>query len=279
MSALEQEEQVIRPRRGLVGIDFREIWIYRELFVFMTLRDVLIRYKQAALGVMWAVVQPLLMMVVFTVIFGRLLGMQEELDVPYPIMTFAALLPWTYFSNAMSNSSLSMVAAGSMLRKIYFPRLIIPVSTTLSGLVDLLISFVILLALMLYYQVAFRLELLLIPLFSLYAVFAALAVGFWFSALNVKYRDIKHIVPFIVRIGLYVSPVVFYSEIIPERWRLWVNLNPMFGIIDGFRWAILGPQYMPYWPGFFVGLAAVTVIFITGLIYFRTAEKSFADIV
>ena len=271
-------ERVIKARHGLVFIDFRELWNFRELFLFLAWRDILVRYKQTALGIAWAVLQPFLTTVVFTVIFGRI-GKFPSDGAPYPVITLAALLPWNYFANAMSESSASLVASSSMISKIYFPRLIIPASALISGMVDFLISVAMLGCFMAYYHVPLRPEILLLPVFFLVCVVAAFAVGVWLSALNVKYRDVKYIVPFFTRIGLYVSPVGFLSTLVPERWRLLYNLNPMVGVIDGFRWCVLGGKFAPYWPGFLISLCVMAVLAVTGLIYFRTAEKKFADII
>jgi lipopolysaccharide transport system permease protein len=271
-------ERIIRPRRGLVPINFEELWRYRELFGFLTWRDVIIRYKQTAIGILWAVFQPLLTMVVFTVVFGKLAKFPSH-DVPYAIMTFAGLLPWQFFSNALTRGSDSVVGAGNMVRKIYFPRLIIPASATLGAVVDFLIAFVVLLGLMVYYGVDFRIHILLLPLFFMVAFMTAFGASLWFSALNVKYRDVKHIMPFIVKMGIYVSPVGFMSSIIPEKWRFIYSLNPMVGVIDGFRWAILGPRFEPFWPGFWISLSMVTLFLVTGAFYFRLFEKTFADVI
>jgi lipopolysaccharide transport system permease protein len=271
-------ERIIRPRRGLVPINFEELWRYRELFGFLTWRDVIIRYKQTAIGILWAVFQPLLTMVVFTVVFGKLAKFPSH-DVPYAIMTFAGLLPWQFFSNALTRGSDSVVGAGNMVRKIYFPRLIIPASATLGAVVDFLIAFFLLLVLMVYYGVDFRIHFLLLPLFFMVAFMTAFGASLWFSALNVKYRDVKHIMPFIVKMGIYVSPVGFMSSIIPEKWRFLYSLNPMVGVIDGFRWAILGPRIEPYWPGFWISLSMVTLLLVTGAFYFRLFEKTFADVI
>jgi len=272
------EERVIRARHGLVAVDFQELWRYRELFVFLAWRDILVRYKQTALGIAWAILQPFLTTVVFTVIFGRIAKFPSE-GAPYAVITLAALLPWNYFSNAMSESSASLVLSSNMISKTYFPRLIIPASAILSGIIDFLISVAMLAVFMIVYRVPLRPEILLMPVFFLVCVLAAFAVGVWLSALNVKYRDVKYIVPFFTRIGLYVSPVGFLSSIVPERWRLLYNLNPMVGVIDGFRWCVLGGKFTPYWPGFLVSVAVMLTLAITGLVYFRTAEKKFADII
>lgn len=271
-------ERIIRPRRGVVGINFEELWRYRELFGFLTWRDVIVRYKQTAIGILWAVLQPLLTMIVFTVVFGKLAKFPSH-DVPYAIMTFAGLLPWQFFSNALTRGSDSVVGAGNMVRKIYFPRLIIPASATLGAVVDFLIAFVILLVLMMYYGVDFRIHILLLPLFFMVAFLTAFGASLWFSALNVKYRDVKHLMPFIVKMGIYVSPVGFMSSIIPEKWRFLYSLNPMVGVIDGFRWAILGPLFEPFWPGFWISLSMVILLLVTGVFYFRFFEKTFADVI
>jgi lipopolysaccharide transport system permease protein len=277
-TAPKTSERIIRPRKGIIDINFAELWRYRELFGFLTWRDVIVRYKQTAIGISWAMLQPLLAMVVFTVIFGKLAGFPSN-DAPYAVMTFAGLLPWQFFSNALTRGSDSVVGAGNMVRKIYFPRLIIPSSVTLGAVVDFIIAFVILLVLMLWYNVSFRIHLLLLPVFFLIAVMASFGASLWFSALNVKYRDVKHVMPFVVRMGIYISPVGFMSSVIPEKWQFWYSLNPMVGVIDGFRWAILGPQFEPYWPGFWISLVMVILLLITGTYYFRYFEKTFADVI
>lgn len=271
-------ERVIRRRHGIIGIDFNELWRYRELFGFLAWRDIIVRYKQTIIGILWAVLQPVLTMIVFTVIFGRLAKLPSN-DAPYAVMTFAALLPWQFFANAMSQSSNSLIASTNLITKVYFPRLIIPASSTLSGAVDFLIAFMILLGLILWYHIGFRLLILLLPLFSLIAFFAAFGAGLWLSALNVKYRDVKHIVPFLVRMGMYISPVGFMSDVVPDKWRFLYSLNPMVGVIDSFRWCILGDKFKPYWPGFWVSLAVVLVLLVSGAIFFRSTEKTFADII
>jgi len=271
-------ERVIRPRHGLSAIDFAELRRYRELLFFLAWRDILIRYKQTAIGVAWAVLQPLLIMIVFTVIFGRAARFPSH-GAPYAVMTFAAILPWQFFSNAMMTSSQSVVGAANIVRKIYFPRLIIPISATLSGTIDFLVSCIILFGLMLWYGVALRVHLLLLPVFFLLALAAALSVGLWLSALNVKFRDVKYTVPFLVRLGMYISPVGFMSEIVPDRWRFLYSLNPMVGVIDGFRWAVLGPDFEPYWAGLWASVGVVVVLLVSGAYFFRSTEKTFADII
>ncbi len=271
-------ERIIRPRQGFLNINFAELWRYRELFGFLTWRDVIVRYKQTAIGILWAVLQPLFSMIVFTIIFGKLAKFSSN-DAPYAVMTFAGILPWQLFANALTRGSDSVVSASNMIRKIYFPRLIIPASATLGAVVDFMIAFVILVILMIWYDVSFNIHLVLLPVFFLIAIMSAFGASLWFSALNVKYRDVKHIMPFIVRMGIYISPVGFMSSVIPEKWQFWYCLNPMVGVIDGFRWAILGEQFEPYWPGFWVSLIMVVFILISGLYYFRNAEKTFADII
>jgi len=223
--------------------------------------------------------QPVLTMVVFTILFGRFGKFPSE-GAPYEVLIFAGLIPWNFFSNALSESSNSLVVSSRIISKVYFPRLIIPASAVLSGLIDALIALVILAVLMVFYGVSFRPHLLLLPVFFGLAFLAALAAGVWFSALNVKYRDVRYIVPFITRIGMYITPVGFiWAKVVPESWKFWYSLNPLVGVIDGFRWCILGPQFDIYWPGFLVSNAMVLVLLAAGLIYFRTTERLFADLI
>lgn len=278
MNEVKPIELVIRPSNRLLGIDIAELWRYRELFVFLAWRDILVRYKQTALGVAWAFIQPVLTMVIFTVIFGRVADLPSG-NAPYAVMTLAAVLPWQFFANAISTSSGSVVGAGNMVQKVYFPRLIIPVSSTLSGIVDFAIGLGILFALMLWYRIDFTVTLLLLPAFITLALLSALSVGIWMSALNVKYRDVKYVVPFIISMGMYVSPVGYMSSMIPEEWRPVYSLNPMVGVIDGFRWAVLGPAFEPHWPGFCLSLAVVMTLLLSSLMYFRATERTFADII
>ena len=227
-------DRVIRPRHGLAALNLRELWEHRELFLMLSWRNVLIRYKQTYIGVAWAVFQPLLIMIVFTVVFGKFAGMPSG-GVPFPIFNFAALVPWLFFANALSESSNSLLASQNMITKIYFPRLIIPMSAVLSGTVDFLITIGLLFILMIWYHVPVTPNLLLLPVFFALTFFTSLAAGFWFSALNVKYRDVKYIVPFIVRMGFFVSPVAFPSGKLYGYFGAWAGLNPLVGIIDGFR--------------------------------------------
>lgn len=273
-----ENETIIRPKKGIVGIDFHELWRYRELLFFLAWRDVLIRYKQAAIGILWAVIQPVVTMIVFTVIFGKLAKLPSN-DVPYSIMTLAAILPWLFFSTALTQGSNSVVGAQAMVQKIYFPRLYIPMATMLAATVDFAISLVILFGMMLWFQVPFRVEFLLLPVFFGVAFLSALGLSLFFSALNVKYRDVRLAMPFVVRIGMYISPVGFMSSVIPDKWRFWYSLNPIVGVIDGFRWAILGDRFVPYWPGFWASIAVTALMFAVGIYFFRYTEKTFADII
>ena len=256
-----------------------ELLKFRELFFFMAWRDILVRYKQTVIGVAWSVIRPLLSMVIFTVIFGRVAKLPSEGSAPYPIMVFSALLPWQYFANSMQSSSESMIRAQNMVSKIYFPRLILPTSAVLVSAVDFVISFVLLCLLMLMYRFMPSPYMILLPVFFLPATLAALGVGYWFSAVGVRYRDFRHIMPFIVQFGLYVSPVGFSSSVIPERWRLIYSLNPMVGVIDGFRWCIQGTADSMYLPGFIISMISSSLVFYFGLRYFRKTEKTFADFI
>jgi len=271
--------RIIRAQPGLISINFAELWRYRELFGFLAWRDILLRYKQTYLGLTWVVLQPVLTMVVFTVLFGHFAKFPSH-GAPYEVLTFAGLLPWQFFANTLAESSNSMVASARIISRVYFPRLIIPASVVCSGFVEAAISIVILLILMLLYGVTLRLELLLLPVFLGMTFLVTFGVGAWFSALNVKYRDIRYVVPFITRLGMYVTPVGFlWADVVPERWRIWFCLNPMVALVDGIRWCVLGPAFVPYWPGFALSLAVGVFLLITGLVYFRNTERTFADII
>jgi len=258
---------------------WRDLWRYRELFYFLAWRDILVRYKQTVFGVAWAVLRPFLTMIVFTVIFGKLANLPSEGNAPYAIMVFAAMLPWQFFSNAFSEAGSSLIGNASMISKVYFPRLIIPTSTVIVSLVDLLISSLILAALIVWYGYPPSFRILTLPFFVLMAFIAAMGAGLWIAALNVKYRDFRYVIPFAVQFGLYASPVGFSSTIVPDQWRLLYSINPMVGVIDGFRWAILGGQTHLYWPGFTLSWLLIVVVLITGVRYFRTTERTFADVI
>jgi len=272
-----KHEIIIEPGRGIEQY-WRDLWNYRELFYFLAWRDILVRYKQTVIGIAWSVIRPLLTMIVFTVVFGKLAKLPSE-GVPYPILVYAAMLPWQFFANSLSESSNSLIANANMLSKVYFPRLIVPTSTVIVSLVDFLISFVILIILMVWYKFIPDWRLATLPLFLLLALFTALGFGLLLAALNVKYRDFRYIVPFIVQFGLYISPVGFSSSVVPDKWRLLYSINPMVGVIDGFRWAILGGEFQLYWPGFLLSVALTTVVFIWGVWYFRNTERTFADVI
>jgi lipopolysaccharide transport system permease protein len=269
--------KVIRKRNGLIGVDFSELWRYRELFWFLALRNILVRYKQAVIGIAWSILQPIFTMVVFSIIFGRLAKLPSD-GVPYPILTFTALLPWQFFAQSMSSSSQSIVGSASIISKVYFPRLIIPTSAVISGAIDFCISFVILIGMMVWYKIIPTANIIYLPLFLLLAFTAALGVGLWLSALNAEFRDVFYIVPFLVQAGQYISPVAYSSSIIPEKWKLLYSLNPMAGVIDGFRWCILGTA-TPNWTGIIISSVSVLVIFAGGLLYFRKMERTFADVI
>lgn len=257
---------------------WKDLWRYRELFYFLAWRDVLVRYKQTAIGIAWALIRPLLITVAFVFVFGKLAKLPSD-GVPYPILVFAALLPWQFFANAFAEAGNSLIANANMISKVYFPRLVVPASAVIVCLVDVLISGVLLIGLMLWYGMVPDWRIVTLPLFLAHAVVAAMGTGLWIAALNVQYRDFRYIIPFVVQFGLYVSPVGFSSAIVPDQWRLLYSLNPMVGVIDGFRWAILGGENHLYWPGMALSLALVLVIAITGVWYFRKMEKSFADVI
>lgn len=258
---------------------WRDLWRYRELFYFMAWRDILVRYRQTVIGIAWAVLRPFLTMVVFTVVFGRLAKLPADGNAPYAIMVYAAMLPWQFFSNAFTEASNSLIGNANMISKIYFPRLIIPTSSVITSFVDFLISASIFILIMCWYQFLPTWKIVFLPLFILIAFATSMGAGLWLTALNVKYRDIRYIVPFIAQLGLYISPVGFSSQIIPEQFRLIYSLNPMVGVIDGFRWAILGEGAQIYWPGFSLSLVIVMILLVSGVTFFRKTEKQFADII
>jgi lipopolysaccharide transport system permease protein len=268
---------VLKPSKGWLAIDFKELWRYRELVFFLTWRDIKVRYKQALLGVSWAILQPLLTMAIFTLIFGVLLKTPSQ-DIPYPLFSLTALLPWQLFATALQRSSVSLVGNANLLTKIYFPRLAIPLSSVFAALVDFGVSFVVLLGVMFYYRYWPGWNIVWLVPMILLALLTALAVGLWLSALNVQYRDVQHMVPFIIQVWLYASPIVYPIEIIPEGiWRYLYSLNPMVGVIQGFRWALVGGT--PPDINALISVLVVLIILVSGLFYFRRMEKTFADIV
>lgn len=255
-----------------------DLWRYRELFYFLAWRDILVRYKQTAIGIAWALIQPFLTMVVLTVVFGKLAKLPSE-GAPYPILVFAAMLPWQFFANSLSACSNSLITNANLIAKIYFPRLIIPASAVVVSFVDFMVAGIILLGLMAWYNYVPSWRIVCLPLFVAIAAAASLGAGLWLAALNVRYRDVRYVVPFMVQFGLYVSPVGFSSSVIPERWRLLYSLNPLVGVIDGFRWAILGGQSHLYLPGFILSLGLLAVLLISSVWYFRKVERTFADVI
>lgn len=257
---------------------WRDLWRFRELFGFLAWRDILVRYKQTVIGVLWAIVRPILTMLVFTFIFGRLARLPSD-GIPYPILVFAAMLPWQFFASSFSEASNSLITNQNMISKIYFPRLVLPTSAVIVALVDFLISCIILFGMMLWYGIMPGWHMLaLIPLTGV-AFLASMGAGLWVAALNVEYRDFRYIVPFIVQFGLYISPVGFSSSIVPQNFRFWYSLNPMVGVIDGFRWAIAGAETSIYWPGFALSLFVVAALLASGIWYFRKMERTFADVI
>ena len=257
---------------------WRDLWKYRELLYFLSWRDILVRYKQTAIGLAWALIRPFLTMVVFTIVFGNIAKLPSN-GVPYPILIFSALLPWQFFSSAMGECSNSLVGNANLISKVYFPRLIVPLSAVAVSFVDFMISGIILLGLMAWYNFVPSWRILTLPLFIVIASAAAIGIGLWFAALTVKYRDFRYIVPFVMQFGLYISPVGFSSSVVPAQWRLLYSLNPMVGVIDGFRWAILGQEADIYLPGFALSFSLVILVLMSGIWYFRKVERTFADVI
>jgi len=268
---------VIEPPRSWVTLDLKELWRYRELLFFLAWRDIKVRYKQTALGAAWAILQPLLTMIVFSVIFGQLAKLPSD-GIPYPVFTYTALLPWQLFSFSLGNSSNSLISSQNLISKVYFPRLIIPLASVLGGVVDFLIAFVVLLGLIAYYRIVPTLAIVYLPLFVLLALISALAVGTWLSALSVQYRDVRYIVPFLTQFWMYATPIAYASSLIPEKWRVLYGLNPMTGVVEGFRWALLG-NTMNNGSMIWISAIVVSIMFISGLFYFRRMEDRFADVI
>lgn len=256
-----------------------DLWRYRELFIVLAWRDISVRYKQTIIGILWAIFRPFLTMIVFTIIFGRIARLPSDGNAPYALMVFAAMLPWSLFSSALSESSNSLIGNANLIGKVYFPRIIIPMATLVTAFIDFLISFVILIGMMVYYQFVPGWQIILLPIFMILSLLASLGPGLWVAALNVKYRDFRYVIPFVVQFGLYVSPVGFSSNVVPEQWRLFYNLNPVVGVIDGFRWCILGSESAIYFPGFILSLALIGFFIWLGVSRFRKTEKTFADLI
>lgn len=267
----------IERSSGWVSLDLAEVWRYRELLYFLTWRDVVVRYKQTALGASWAIIQPVMTMAVFSVVFGRLSAIPSD-GIPYPLFSFAALVPWTFFANGLSQSSNSLVGSANLIQKVYFPRLLIPAASVLGGAVDFLLAFLILLGMMAFYGIAPTVNLVWLPGLLLLAIATALGVGLWLSALNVRFRDVRYVVPFITQFWLFATPIAYPSSLLEEPWRTVYGLNPMAGVVEGVRWALLGTKTAP---GGMIALSAVAamLMLLGGAYYFRRMEKAFADIV
>ena len=273
----EIPEIVIRPPHGWVLLDLSDLWQYRELLFFLSWRDIKVRYKQTILGIAWALLQPLLTMFLFSLIFGKLAGLPSE-GVPYPIFTYTALLPWQLFAYALTMSSTSLVTDQSLITKVYFPRLVIPISSVIAGLLDFGLSLLVLLTMLVLYRIPLTARLLMLPLLVLLALLSAIAVGLWLAALNVQYRDVRYTLPFLTQFWMYATPIAYSITLIPERWRIIYSLNPMVGVVEGFRWAILGSSYS-VGPVILVSSAVVLALLLGGLVYFKRMEDSFADVI
>jgi len=256
-----------------------DLWRYRELFLILAWRDISVRYKQTIIGILWAIIRPFLTMIVFTVIFGRVARLPSDGNSPYALMVFAAMLPWTLFANSLGEASNSLINNASLISKVYFPRIIIPSATIVTAFIDFLISFTIMSLLMVYYNFYPGINVLFLPIFILLALLASLGPSLYITSVNVKYRDFRYVIPFIVQFGLYISPVGFSSGVIPDKWRLLYSANPMVGVIDGFRWCLLGGESRLYWPGFMLSFLVIFFSIWFGLSYFRKTEKGFADII
>jgi lipopolysaccharide transport system permease protein len=271
-------ELIIEPGRAERHY-WRDLWQYRELFQVLAWRDISVRYKQTVIGAAWALIRPFLTMVVFTVIFGKLAMLPSEGTAPYALMVFAGMLPWSFFATALADASNSVIGNANLISKVYFPRLIVPIAAVMVAFVDFLISFAILGGLMMWYRFMPGWQLLFLPGFAVIAFMASLGVGAWIAALNVRYRDFRYVIPFMVQLGVYVSPVGFSSAVVPDQWRLIYSLNPMVGVIDGFRWCLLGGKSQLYWPGLWLSLAISSCLLWLGVRQFRKMEKGFADLI
>jgi len=282
-STARPDVTLLRPTHGLAALNLRDLWVYRELVLFLTWRDVLVRYKQTVLGAAWAVIQPVIQMVVFTLIFSNAAGLSSE-GVPYPIFNFTALLPWGLFSKAMNDAGRSLVTNRNMITKIYFPRLTIPVASVLAGMVDFAIALAVYIVIILYYSIApgstytykFTPALFALPLFILLALIATLGVSLWFSAMNVVYRDVGHILPFLTQIWFFATPIVYSASIVSTKWQILYALNPLTGVVEGFRWCLLGVHSLP-WQLLAISSGIAVLVLVTGMVYFRNMERTFAD--
>ncbi len=271
----------LRPTKGLAALSLRDLWDYRELIYFLTWRDIKVRYKQTILGFAWVILQPLINTLVFTFLFGNLLQVDSS-GVPYPIFAFVALLPWNYFAGSLNRSSTTLVGSANLISKVFFPRMVIPISGVISGLVDFAVSLIVLVVMMIVYHIVPTWNILYLPLFLLLAMMTALGFGLWLSALNVRFRDINQIVPFLVEIWKYVTPVIYGSTLIPEAYRFLMGFNPMTGVVEGFRWAILGNYMDTTWnPGliFAISIGITLIVLTSGIFFFRNTERTFADVI
>jgi lipopolysaccharide transport system permease protein len=268
---------VIRPSRGWISLNLRDIWEYRELLYFLTWRDIKVRYKQTVLGAAWAIIQPFFTMVVFSLFFGKLAKMPSD-DIPYPIFSYAALVPWTFFANGLSQSSSSLVGSANLIKKVYFPRLVVPISSVISGAVDFVLAFIVLLGMMLYFDIVPTWNVIWLPLLLLLALVTALGVGLWLTAMNVQFRDVRYTVPFLVQAWMFATPIAYPSSLLDEPWRTLYGINPMTGVVEGFRWALLGTQTAPG-PIILVSALVAVGLLVSGAFYFRRMEKTFADVV
>lgn len=267
----------VQPSKGWVSLSLPELWQYHELLYFLTWRDIKVRYKQTVLGAAWAIIQPFFTMVVFSLFFGRLASMPSD-GVPYPIFSYAALVPWTFFAFSLSQSSNSLVGNARLINKIYFPRLVMPIAASLAGVVDFVLAFIVLLLMMLFYGIVPTRNAVWLPLLLLLALITSLGVGFWLSAMNVQFRDVRYIVPFLTQLWMFATPIAYPSSIVPEPWRTLSAINPMVGVVEGFRWALLDTDTAPG-PMVVVSAAAALMLFVGGAFYFRRMEKTFADVV
>jgi lipopolysaccharide transport system permease protein len=268
---------VIQPRRSILDLDLQSVWHYRELLYFLTWRDVKVRYKQTVIGAAWALMQPLMTMIIFTVIFGKFAMIPSD-GLPYPVFAYTALLPWQFFSQAINRSGTSLVQSANLISKVYFPRLIIPLAAALGPLIDFAMAFIVLLSMMAWFSIAPTWGVIALPLFMLLALLTALAVCLFLSALNVRYRDVGHTIPFLVQFWMYTSPVAYPVSLIPDKWRLIYSLNPMVGVIEGFRWALLG-KTSPDFTVILISILVVIILLFGGLVYFRQMERTFADVI
>ncbi len=268
---------VIRPSRGWISLNLHDLWEYRELLYFLTWRDIKVRYKQTVLGAAWAIIQPFFTMVVFSLFFGKLARIPSD-DIPYPIFSYAALVPWTFFANGLSQSSTSLVASANLIKKAYFPRLVVPISAVISGGVDFVLAFVVLLGMMLFYGIVPTVAVVWLPLLLLLALMTSLGVGLWLTAMNVQFRDVRYAIPFLAQAWMFATPIAYPSSLLDESWRTLYGINPMAGVVEGFRWALLGTETAPG-PIILVSALVAVGLLVSGAFYFRRMEKTFADVV